>query len=347
MLKRLSEIDTYEPARAEEDIANFVRQFEICDVCNKPENPNLKCPNCNWYICENCVPCHGKLKPSHVVETIISSDRKVKGQSNSLKTCTKHPGQVADLFCIICLRVLCVHCRDYSHDECIETYESSVVESVFTWRYFLQSYIQAQLELNCSTKGTELSINYTNKIKLLRIVQLKDIAKAAHNWLENIYEELKECIIFLREYKTQLNTVTCKINELEMPFKQIEFLQKRIDYAVAMGEDLYTQTERLLETPNDSDTVVYLLRNEERYPLLFQLKRKFQAEPELLMAEICSTTRGNVVRKQVLSGSIQELDSVFIGLLVSRIIPTKVNRFFNELCGVPLQNQNQNQNCYW
>ena len=327
MPKPFSKIDTYEPARAEEDVANFVRQFEICDVCNKPENPNLKCPNCNWYICEKCVPCHGKLKPSHVVETIISLDRKVKGQSNCLKTCTEHPGQVEDLFCIICLSILCIHCRDYSHGKCIKTWGNSVVESVFRWRYFLQLYIQAQLELNGYTEETELSGIYSKDTRLLRIVQIKDIGKAAHKWLENIYEELKECVIFLREYETQLNRITCKINELEMPFKQIQFFQKRIDYAVAMGEDLYTQTERLLEMPNDSDTAVYLLRNEERYPLLFQLRRKFQSEPELLMVGICSTTRRNVVRKQVLSGSIQDVDGVFIGLLASRIIPRKVNRF--------------------
>ena len=108
MLLPLSEIDKYEPARAEEDVADFVRQFEICDVCNKPDNPNLRCLQCNWFICENCLPCHRRLKPMHVTELIINSNRDRK-KSKNLALFNENSGHDFTMFFIKCLKTLFVY----------------------------------------------------------------------------------------------------------------------------------------------------------------------------------------------------------------------------------------------
>ena len=65
--RAIRDIDLMEPARAEEDIIEFVRPYENCDLCKKRERPTLRCLECSGLICENCQLVHGKLKSHHTV----------------------------------------------------------------------------------------------------------------------------------------------------------------------------------------------------------------------------------------------------------------------------------------
>lgn len=152
MLQPLSEIDKYEPARAEEDVADFVRQFQMCDVCNKPENPNLKCLQCTWLVCENCVPCHSKLKPKHITELIINPNRDSKSLINPAPS-NVNPEHEITLFCIMCLKTLCskgVSCRKHGqcHSQCSSTWSDRDVEEMYECRVFLQPLMESKNALN-------------------------------------------------------------------------------------------------------------------------------------------------------------------------------------------------------
>ena len=129
MIQPLSEIDKYEPARAEEDVADFVRQFQMCDVCNKPENPNLRCLQCYWFICENCLPCHRRLKPMHVTELIINSNRDPK-KSKNLALFNENSGHDFTMFFINASRLCLFICLFV----CL-TFRSTIFQSF--WEGFL------------------------------------------------------------------------------------------------------------------------------------------------------------------------------------------------------------------
>ena len=333
MRKPLSEIEKYESAGEEEDVLDFVKQFEMCDVCNEPENPKQKCLNCNWFICEKCVPFHRVFKPSHEFVKLLSTDKKGNEQNAIVKICTKHPGQVADLFCIVCHRILCVHCRDYSHRECLNSVEKSYVKSIFRSYHFLQEYIQAKQEQNETDSGsvcnyTEETEGYTEERDLSRIVHIKGIAKLAYEWLKKIYEKLTECVNFLRKYKFGFHKAICEVSTrmLELHLNQLQFHQKRIDYAVDKSEELQTQTAGLLKMPADIDTVFHLLRNEKKYVLPFHLKRKFQFEPQLLEVNTTSLAGDMVSMRFTSECFIHNVGNISKGILATRITPKTHDR---------------------
>lgn len=119
--RNLREIDSLEPARAEEDIIEFVRPFENCDLCKKRERPTLKCFECSGLVCENCKSIHRKLKPHHTVVSVFDS---AESQRQIIKSeCKTHPGQVLDLYCLMCHNLLCIYCDKYSHASCTNKYE--------------------------------------------------------------------------------------------------------------------------------------------------------------------------------------------------------------------------------
>lgn len=119
--KMLKEVDFLEPARAEEDIIDFVRPFENCDLCKKRERPSTKCLECSSLICENCEPVHSKLQPLHSVISIFETN--VINQLQIKHECKTHKDQSLDLYCLMCNRILCIYCDKYSHESCRSTYD--------------------------------------------------------------------------------------------------------------------------------------------------------------------------------------------------------------------------------
>ena len=258
-----NEMDRYETARAEEDVANFVRQFENCDVCNTPGNPNMKYPGCSWFICDGCIPCHDKLKPSHVLEAIISSDRKGNPTIRELKLCSKHHGQIADLFCIMCLKTMCVHCRDYSHADCERMFHEAHVQERCGWG-FLQSYRQYD-----RASGN-----------LLKVYYITEISEAAHTWLIEIQKELKACIVILKNNKETLGMLNRQFFCSDTD--RLESIQAQIDSCVALGVGIYHRTQGVLKMSIDIDTVIFLLHAEEEYLFFWGIEMTLAANTCLI-----------------------------------------------------------------
>ena len=120
--RAVREIDCLEPACAEEDIIEFVRPFENCDLCKKRERPTLRCLECNGLVCENCKPVHSRLQSHHTVVSIFEAGVVVKRQviNNECKT---HPNQTLDLYCLMCNTMLCLYCDKYAHSSCTSAYD--------------------------------------------------------------------------------------------------------------------------------------------------------------------------------------------------------------------------------
>ena len=117
-----SEVFNLGPGIAEQAIVDFVKQYETCDICESKSNPNFNCEKCSAYVCDNCLPCHKTLKPSHNVVSIIPRKDSYKAPlKKTTRTCIDHEDQPLDLFCIICHHFLCIHCKKYSHAQCQRT----------------------------------------------------------------------------------------------------------------------------------------------------------------------------------------------------------------------------------
>ena len=120
--RAIRDIDCLEPARAEEDIIEFVRPFENCDLCKKREQPTLRCLECSGLVCEICEPVHNRLQSHHTVVSIFEAGVVVQRQviNNECKT---HPNQTLDLYCLMCNTMLCLYCDKYAHSSCTSAYD--------------------------------------------------------------------------------------------------------------------------------------------------------------------------------------------------------------------------------
>ena len=325
MLQPFSEVDKYEPARAEQDIVDFVRQFEQCDVCNKPENPNLKCTQCKWYICENCIPCHSKLKPTHVTEPIINRSRDSETIANSaLSSENEKSEHEITLFCIMCLKTLCgkgENCREHrqNHDQCSSTWSADDVERMYKIRFFLQPLTESNNALNES-----------KLCEPMKIVSIDKISEAAQKWLKSVIDDVRECVDYLQEYKERLYHITDKTDIQRAPHRPVEFLHEQVNHALCLGKELYEQTNNLLRMPLDIDTAIYLLKNEGKFPLLFQMRRKIIDEAQLVNATCLTTSGQNSIIRQASKCSIQDIGQTYWGILLNQPFKPKPIRGFYE-----------------
>ena len=145
--RAINDIDLMEPARAEEDIIEFVRPYENCDLCKKRERPILKCLECNGLICENCQLVHGKLQTNHTVVSIFESG--IVAQRQEIQNeCKVHPNQTLDLFCVMCNTVFCLFCDKYSHSSCTGAYENfaNYKHKLYNSSQLLQDFINSSEE---------------------------------------------------------------------------------------------------------------------------------------------------------------------------------------------------------
>ena len=325
MLQSLSEIDKYQPAIAEEDIADFVRQFELCDVCKKPENPNLKCLQCNWFICESCVPCHSKLKPTHTTELIINPNRDSKPSIKATLS-NEYPEHEITLFCIMCLKTLCSKgesCRKHGqcHNQCSSTWSDRDVQEMYECRFFLQPLM-----------GSTNALNIYKRCKPMRIVSIDQISHAAHEWLTKVLDGVKECVDVLLEYKAMLCETTNK-NMLDAPLRYAPFPLEEVDYVLGIGRELHEQADNLCRMKTDINTAIYLLKNESKYQLLFQLSRKFMSHTQIVnttretaQEHYCEITQVQKCIKHVSKCSLQEVGYIHQGaILTERLFPKQIN----------------------
>ena len=162
--KAYSDVISLEPARAEEDIIEFVKQFEICGICQQKENPRVKCTDCEFLLCDDCRIAHDMMQPIHTVVN-ISSLHEI--QQNSTLTCLHH-GKPVNRFCIMCERAMCVLCEWFEHDVCTHKWDEQDVRNKYR-QGFLSHFIQL-------TKWSK------TQVALPRVVSLQDLLILGRNW---------------------------------------------------------------------------------------------------------------------------------------------------------------------
>ena len=165
--KSYREVTSLEPARAEEEIVDFVRQFEVCGLCQQKENPSVKCIDCEFLLCDDCRKCHDMMKPNHIIVTITSCDE--INQYSNLE-CAQHANPM-DKFCIMCERPLCVLCDWFEHEICKRTWDDHHVQAKYR-KGFLSHFIHC-ISL---TKWSH------TQIMLPRIVHLHAIVCIGRHW---------------------------------------------------------------------------------------------------------------------------------------------------------------------
>ena len=260
--KAFKELDLLEPARAEQDIADVVKQFETCDLCSRKENPKLKCLDCNWFVCENCEPGHSKLKPTHTVVPIMPINSSVYNRSRTSKNCIEHPNQVVDLFCIICQKVLCLHCESNTHAPCKSSFTREMMEKRYSYG-FLSEFLEQRIK---STKH------------LPRLVNFVDVLLEARQWLLNVKDELQQCIDFLQEYEMQLCGIVNDTKRSEPLNNRCHYIQDEIDFILKLGKDIHTSILTLMETTTGIEIAESVLKIEEKCLHFFRLRRKYSPD---------------------------------------------------------------------
>ena len=165
--KAYSEVTSLEPARAEEEIAEFVKQLEICGLCQQKENPSVKCTDCEFLLCDDCRMGHYMMEPTHVTVSIVSCDEII--QYSNLE-CKQH-GKPMNKFCVMCERALCVLCEWFEHDACKRRWDEQDVQDKYR-QGFLSQFIHNINTSALSKKQTALP----------RIVNLNEIVLMGRKW---------------------------------------------------------------------------------------------------------------------------------------------------------------------
>ena len=173
--KAYSDVISLEPARAEEDIIEFVKQFEMCGLCHQKENPSVKCTDCDCLLCDDCRIAHDMMQPIHTVVS-ISSLHEIH-QTTTL-ACLQH-GKPMNNFCVMCERAMCVLCEWFEHDVCKRTWDEQDVQDKYK-RGFLCHFIQY-------TNITKWS---KSRVALPRVVRLQDLLMLGRNWKVDDSERL-------------------------------------------------------------------------------------------------------------------------------------------------------------
>ena len=165
--KSYSEVSTLEPARAEEEIVDFVKQFEVCGLCKQNDNPSVKCFDCEFLLCDDCCKCDDMVKPCHRIVSITSFDE--INQYSNLE-CTQH-GNHMNKFCIMCEQPLCVLCDWFEHEICKRTWDDHDVQEKYK-NDFLTHFIHCiNLKKWCTTHT-----------KLPRLVNLHEVSLIGRHW---------------------------------------------------------------------------------------------------------------------------------------------------------------------
>ena len=262
---RRCDINSLDPAIAEQDIVDFVKQYETCGLCDLKTNPNLKCDECRVFVCESCEKCHKTLKPLHKVISILPS-----GTSRILstkRTCVEHADQSLDLFCIVCHRVLCMHCKEYCHAKCEQ---NTCVEFERYCRGFLNDYVQS---------NENLKIKFNSK-QLSRVVYIPGFVTVARKWLEGVQVEVHACMDYFRELKAKLTDIEATFDNSVLTIRR-QVDKNEIDKILKFGKDSLSSTEHLLneETP-DIEIAKNVLNVEQKCLTVFKYRRAFPLDME-------------------------------------------------------------------
>ena len=258
-----SEIVSLYPGEAVQLVVDLAKQFEKCDICDKKTNPNVKCEKCSAFICDGCLPCHNKLKRAHTVVPIIPNNDIGKRSVTLTSDCPTHDGQPLDLFCVICRRSLCTHCKDYSHASCNQ---HTRLEIYVYRRGFLKYFVESSPD----------NIIKRQSFNLGRIVYIKDFALAARLWLKEIQTELHACLGTFQEVKTKLRTVGKHESYPYLLRQRGQNLVEKIDDILAFAQKTKGNIEKILdETTSDTRVAEAVQGVEEDCSVCFRHRQKY------------------------------------------------------------------------
>ena len=276
-----SEVVNLGPGIAEQAIVDFVKQYETCDICGFKSNPNFNCENCSAYVCDSCLPCHKTLKSSHNVVPIIPRKNSCKIPMKITRTCMDHEDQPLDLFCIICRRILCIHCKEYSHTHCNKRIG---LECQRYKRGFLNHFLKS---------SEDRQIRYQlNKLK--RTVYVRDFANAARRWLKEVQIELKSCISFFQECETRFQSIGEQNSECHEDQQRRQKTINEIVSILHFGEEINRNIKMLLkETTLDAKVAETILDIEKDSLVIFR-QRQIYAGCTLFVGIKTVTVKPNI-----------------------------------------------------
>ena len=240
-----------------------MKQYETCDICGSKSNPNFNCEKCSAYVCDSCLPCHKTLKKSHNVVPIIPRKDSCKVPLKITRTCMVHEDQPLDLYCVICRRILCIHCKEYLHERCDK---STGLEHERYRRGFLNFFVESNEDLHIRLASGKLG----------RIVYIGDLAYAARLWLKEVQIELKSCIAFFQECKTKLEHAVHQESECRLLHQRLQYIVGEFGTIFQLGENLISRTEKILnKDTSDADVASDILSTEQDCLAFFRYRQKF------------------------------------------------------------------------
>ena len=303
--KPLKDIDSLEPARAEEDIVTVVKKYEMCGICNKNENPKIHCLECSRHICENCKLCHSHYYPHHNVVSILVGT--VNKELFTRRMCDRHDTQVLDLFCVMCYEVLCSYCRDQSHGICTGKYSDSVVLDRYN-RGFLRAFLEDSKE----------RIALFKRKTLPRFVYIKEVELVFKKWWDNINKELQQSIEFLNKYQSQIDSIVDgNPEDSEIPARIRQKIRNDVSSVLKCCKDTQTRILERLETATGFETAKFVLRERLdqtcRDCLFCRSLYLIETRPLKLIMEASESGRTNL--KQMLCCPLLMFKNTFFGMI--------------------------------
>ena len=260
-----TKLETLEPDIAVQDIVEFVKRYELCGLCKQKTNPSLKCDECSAFVCDNCVLCHETLKPSHMTVSILPSS--ASRITPSKHTCKEHPDQPLNLFCIVCHRVLCIHCKEYNHESCVINKDK---ENELYRRGFLNVFIQSSDDLKLKLENSTMS----------RVVYIPVFAREARKWLQAVQVEVLACNNFFEDLREKLVEIENNPTRSTCTFRS-HVKSPEIGNILVFGKVCEKKINKLLSNETSETDVAIAIEDTEKACLtVFRYRRAFPVHTE-------------------------------------------------------------------
>ena len=238
--------------------------FGICDVCDRDWLVSqYRCVNCDLDICKFCIHEHRLFKHDigHEANIMRIETGNVGPILASTRTCDKHEGEPAQMFCLNCDILCCISCVCESHKK----HETMTLGKKL-------SLAQKHLQFEMDGMKEDVKIATDNLEKL-------------HDTKESIEKEKEACVKAIRCQARDLTMEIDKIAEKKaehvkksgkIPLQELETYTKEL----AVYKDHIERGSRFLEDLEDGDVSLELLDN----------FKKFQQKTDILKKSISSRT---------------------------------------------------------
>ena len=321
-------------ALAENDIVDFIKAFEYCQICQKRERPTLKCVECGTLICEMCKSSH----QSHTFAPVLGLSVVCRGQY--LEECKVHKNQSLDLYCLMCGTAICIYCEKYSHAECTKKYDNMqnfITKVARTSSRLFEQFHRSSQERNKLLDP--LIRRYKDIYKesqeippmVLRVVRLKDFSSFSRQYLEEMKKEVENDIMFYKEYIDKLDSLIEKQSSTEqLLFERKESLQNAINVLCRNGETLVNRIVKLVEKASDIEIAEAALIDEKTCIYYFRNRQFYSLISRPLKLQLENFTESKVILRQTSMADIKKLDEILCFVFVATVEITDTNAARNQ-----------------